>query len=307
MITLSVVLPNYNGKELLEKYLPSLCVSLSKANVKHEIIIVDDCSTDESCAFLEKSYPDIKILKNKTNLGFSKTCNIGIAEARYNYICVCNTDVEFEEDYFVEALRVLNLHKPFALKGDILNFINGEFSNTDRVCKLIFKSGLYRFKCNVEPDINNFGFKVGQQFMGLGCCFIAEREKLLELGGFNEIFSPFYWEDSDLCIRALQKGYQVYYAPQCKVRHFASSTISKKSKTDYRKRISNRNKFLFTWMHISNPWFRFRHFVYLAYSLLLRWIVMDWTFYRSLFAAWKRYGTRKEKIWSCILNGNVNE
>ena len=286
--------------------MPSLCISLAKANLTYEIIVVDDCSTDDSCDFLGKSYPNIKVFKNKTNQGFSRTCNIGIAKSSNNYICVCNTDVQFEEDYFLEAFAVISQNRPFALKGDILNYLNGEYANTDRTCKLIFKSGLFRFKCDIEPDNTNFGLEVGQQFVGLGCCFIAEREKLLNLGGFNEIFSPFYWEDSDLCIRALKKGYQVFYAPQCKVHHFASSTISKKSKTKFRKLISNRNKFLFTWIHISDPRFLFRHFVYLIYNSLLRWIVLDWTFYTSLFLAWKRYGARKEKNWSCILNGNVN-
>jgi len=301
MTGISIILPNYNGTSLLEKYLPSLHSSIRNAKVAYEILVVDDCSTDNSVDYLKYNHPKIEIIQNKQNLGFSRTCNIGISKSKYPYVCVCNTDVKFDENYFVCAFEYIKRNRPFALKGDILNYTDGQYSNTDKMCQLVFKSGLYRFKCDIEPDSKKIGYEEGQQFMGLGCCFIAEREKLVELGGFNEIFSPFYWEDSDLCIRALKKGFNVSYVPECKVFHYASSSISKKNKIAFRKFISNRNKFLFTWMHITRPILQIKHAFYLFYNVLLRWVVLDWKFYRSLVSAWSRYTQKKDKLWSCLI------
>ena len=303
---ISIILPNYNGVDLLKTYLPSLQASINKSKRIYEIIVLDDCSTDHSVDFLLEHYPAVKIVQNSQNLGFSRTSNIGIAQAKYPYVCICNTDVKFEEDYFTCAFEYIDQNRPFALKGDILNYINNQYSNTDRTCELVFKSGLFRFKCNVEPNSMKFGFKEGQQFVGLGCCFIAERQKLVELGGYNEIFSPFYWEDSDLCIRAFKKGYKVSYVPDCRVYHYASSSISKKNNVEFRKFVSNRNKFLFTWIHVSRPVLRIRHALYLIINIFIRWLKMDWIFYKSLISALSRYTERKQKLWSSLIDEKRN-
>ena len=91
--SISIVLPNYNGRHLLEKNLPSIVEAL--AGFDHEIIIVDDCSADDSVEFIQRSYPDIKLIQNEVNLGFSTTCNTGIFAAKYPLLCVANTDVTF--------------------------------------------------------------------------------------------------------------------------------------------------------------------------------------------------------------------
>ena len=76
---LSVILPNYNGRQLLQRNLPSLFTALK--GLEHEVIVVDDCSGDDSVSFLQQHYPQITLIQNPHNLGFSATCNAGIKAA----------------------------------------------------------------------------------------------------------------------------------------------------------------------------------------------------------------------------------
>ena len=92
--SISVVIPNYCGQSLLEKYLPYLLSALnsSKQVSSYEVIIVDDASLDNSVTFLETFYPNILLLQNEKNVGFSQTINKGIFAATKNFIFVLNNE-----------------------------------------------------------------------------------------------------------------------------------------------------------------------------------------------------------------------
>jgi len=92
---------------------------------------------------------------------------------------------------------------------------------------------------------------IGQYFVLLGCCFICEREKMIALGGFDEIYSPYYWEDADLALRTLESGYSLKYSPECVVYHLISSTISKTRTKWHWQLVSYRNKILFSWRYLA--------------------------------------------------------
>ena len=84
--SISVILPNFNGRGLLEKNIPSLFEALG--DIDNEIIVIDDCSSDDSVQFLKETYPAIKVIRNEINLGFSATCNKGIKAAKLNlFMC----------------------------------------------------------------------------------------------------------------------------------------------------------------------------------------------------------------------------
>ena len=287
---ISVVLPNYNGKELLESYLPSLLSALDKSRFSYEIIIADDCSTDDSIQFLEANYPEIKILKNDINRGFSATCNLGIRNSSAKYTCVSNTDVSFHEDYFINSINVLEKQDVFAVKGDILNYDNSfdNVINIDKTTRMYFKKGFLRFRTGFAPGEKHTDIL---EYSALGCCFICRTDLLKSLGGFDEIFSPYYWEDSDLAIRAIKKGYPVIYVPECIVYHKLSSTITATQKDFKRKLIGARNKFIFSWHHMSGGGQWFNHLLFLILSLMTRWLILDFKYYAAFILALKRVMT----------------
>lgn len=286
---ISVVLPNYNGKDLLECNLPSIYMALQQTPLEYEIIVSDDCSTDDSTAFLSKEYPDIKIISSKTNLGFSATCNKGIHSASYSLLCIANTDVTFTKDYFVNALPEFDDPTLFAVKGDILNY-NDTFDNItgiERAPVLYYKNGFLRFDHNQDPGNKEMTGKLNEFFVLLGCCFVCSTDKMQKLHGFDTIFSPFYWEDSDLALRAIKAGYRLRYMPECRVFHRTSSTINTYRKKHLRQLVSYRNKFLFSWHHLYGPRQWGIHLLFTTFNLATRWLILDWKYYAALI--WASY------------------
>jgi len=293
---ISVILPNYNGRTLLEKNLPSLFQAL--ADIPHEVIVVDDCSRDDSVEFLQQSYPTIQVIRTEHNHGFSATCNRGIMAATQPLLCVVNTDVTFTPDYFLKAQPHFTDPRLFAVKGEILNYQESFDSvvNTESTSLLYYKRGFLRFNQRVKPEPDNLTGKVNGQFVLLGCCFVCRREVMVALGGFDEIYSPFYWEDADLALRALRAGYGLVFEPDCKVYHQTSSTIGTYRSTTRRRLVSMRNKFIFTWRHLQGGGAWASHIVFTVASLLLRWITLDWKYYVAFGNALVRRLTFKSSL-----------
>ena len=283
--SISVVLPNFNGRNLLQKNLPSLITALG--DFDYEIIIVDDCSSDDSVKFLKETYPEIKIICNEINLGFSATCNKGINTAKLKLLCIVNTDVTFTPDYFTNMIREFEDTSLFAVKGDIINY-NQSFDdviNIDRTTTLYYKRGFLRFDTSNPLTQRTILSRADNIFVALGCCFVCNREMMIKLHGFDEIYSPFYWEDSDLARRAMSSGYKLLYLPKSVVYHQASSTIANYRSNVQRHLVSNRNKFLFSWRHLDTKTFWISHLPTTALSLLVRWLIIDWKYYVAFYNA----------------------
>ena len=283
--SISIILPNFNGQQLLKKNIPSLLEAVN--SFEHEIIVVDDCSTDESVQFLKETYPDIKIIQNKINCGFSATCNEGIFAAKMTLLCIVNTDVTFTPDYFTIMMPEFSNKSLFAVKGDIVNYRNSysDVINIGKTISLYFKHGFLRFDSKKPLTTKTLIPDNSTQFVTLGCCFVCNREIMLKLKGFDEIFSPFYWEDADLAHRAIKSGFKILYLPESKVFHQTSSTISNYRSNSKRRLVSIRNKFLFTWHHLDNRRIWLSHAPITLFNLSSRWLILDWKFYVAFILA----------------------
>jgi GT2 family glycosyltransferase len=287
-IEVSVVLPNFNGRNLFEKNLHSLIDALD--GIASEIIVVDDASTDDSVEYLKKEFPAIRVIVLEKNQGFSVACNAGINTAKGAYTCVSNTDVFFDKGYFSRVLSAFELHKCFAVKGRIINYgsdLNDELS-IDSTTVLFEERGLLRFDKSGERHSRLLDFEQTNTFALLGCCFVAQTKQLNALGGFDEIYTPYYWEDSDLPMRAIQRGWNIYYDDEAIVWHEGGASINANRANWHRKLISNRNKFIFSWRFHDGYSFWLRHLFFIAESLLFRWIIFDWQYYAGLFLALNR-------------------
>lgn len=297
MTELTVVLPNFNGRGLLERNLPSLVDALK--NWRYQIIVVDDASTDDSVDFLYQSYPEVEVIEQLENRGFSATCNLGLKHARGKFTCIVNTDVRFSIDYFQNIFSELD-EGFFAAKGLIRNESrDGAIVSLDSIAHSWMNRGFWRFnKRIVYAKSDTFSANQDGRFPLLGCCFVAHTEKFRKLGGFDEIFSPFYWEDSDLPFRALRAGEKILYVPQAEVFHQLSSTINTYRSRWERKIVSDRNKFIFTWrhMHSKNQWLA--HIGFQSFYFMLRWLRFDWSYYCAFL--WSL--CRITRFWICKEN-----
>lgn len=245
--SVSIVIPNYNGKHLLEQYLPSVFVAAQNANTDFEVIVIDDGSKDDSISFIKEHYQNVKLLANDKNRGFSYTCNHGIREAKYELILLLNSDVKLTPDYFEHQWKYFKQADTFGVMGRIMSFDEKKIEDAAR---LLYYSGC-RIKANKfyyseNPEDEN----VYTAYLS-GANALVNAKKLKELGGFDEIFSPFSSEDFDLSLRAWQLGWKCYYEHRAFCFHHISGSTKTQIKSDFIKKIYYRNRFFLQRIQLS--------------------------------------------------------
>ncbi|MEK7472731.1 MAG: glycosyltransferase family 2 protein [Patescibacteria group bacterium] len=233
----SVVIPNINGKLIMEKNLPKLFKAVyNPKNHIVEVIVVDDGSWDNSVSFIEKNYKNsIKLIKHGNNRGFSAAVNTGSKVAKGDIILLINTDVIPNEDFLEPLLPHFKNPKVFAVSTHEEGYGGAKGS---------FADGYIQLGMNAETKGAHTSFYVS------GGSGLFRRSIWEELEGMDEkLLSPFYWEDIDLCYRAAKRGYINLWEPRGKVVHKHESTISKFPKI-YVARVKERNQLLMLWKNI---------------------------------------------------------
>ena len=244
LYSISVVIPNYNGKDLLERNLPSCFMALQSSNISDfEIIISDDKSTDDSVRFIEGAYPMVILLQNKGNRGFSGNMNNGIHAATKDLVFILNNDVLLTEHYFVPLLSLFRRSDTFGVMGKIVDL------DSDRMQDGAKFPG-YSFS-DIKGTVNyvSKSSTLLYSLFASGANALVDRKKLILLGGFSEIYNSYNWEDVDLGIRAWRIGYKVYYEGSAYCRHPRSATLNKEPGKNVQK-ISKRNKMYLHYLHL---------------------------------------------------------
>lgn len=277
---ISVVIPNYNGTTLLKENLPSILDALNRWGGQHEIIIVDDCSVDDSCQVIMQQFPRVRLIINQQNQGFSRTCNRGIAEARFPVILCINNDVKAEPDFVAPLLRHFEDPTVFAVTPNILAERDGK---NQGIVTAGFGKGFVR---GGFAPLDGRG--AGREILyAVGACVAYDREKLLALGGYAEIYCPYLFEDVDLSYRAWKRGWRSLYEPASSVHHYSSATIGR-SKKRTKRIIYFRNRFLFHWINLTDPAFRFANCLHTMLRLLVSFLWLDFPYYASFFGALRK-------------------
>jgi GT2 family glycosyltransferase len=238
MNNVSIVIPNFNGLELLKNNLPQVVkAAANPINKIGEIIIVDDASTDDSVDFLKKDYPTIRVFKFTKNRGFSSGVNMGVRMAKGNFVVLLNTDVFPEIDFLAHVFDHFADPKVFAVSFHERGY---------GWAKGLMKDGFIVH----DPGSESTGSHIS--FWASGGSAMFRRKYWVELGGMDEkLLSPFYWEDIDLSYRAQKRGYIVLWEPRALVVHQHESTISVLPQK-YVERIRQRNHLLFTWKNLTS-------------------------------------------------------
>lgn len=257
---ISVCIVNYNGAELIREYLPQVIDSLD--GYKWELLFFDNGSNDTSIRDVRRLYPNSRVLTSPVNLGFSKSNNIAIKFANYEYVLLLNNDVVPEKGFIAPLIRRLKKEKVFAVAPKMYRF-NKDLD--DGIRNAEFKTGLLTPVLNVEKSLLK---KSDFTTFFCGGAVLLKKDIFSILGGFDEIFSPYSWEDLDLAYRAWKRGYEIIYEPQSVVYHYRETTARKVYSDTYRKMIVWRNRFIFMWKNLSFfPWL-VEHLLYLPVKLI---------------------------------------
>lgn len=277
-MNISIVIPNYNGEKLLKKNLPKVIKAVDNYKKgQAEIIIVDDASTDNSVAGIKIKTPHFKILTNEKNLGFSSTANRGVKEAKGEIVVLLNTDVSPKIDFLEPLLKHFSDKNVFAV-GCLDKSIE-----KDKVVERGRGLGQWQrgFLVHKRGEINNTNTLWVSGGSG------AFRKSIWDkLGGFNELYNPFYWEDIDLSYRALKSGYKVVFEPKSIVTHSHEEGVIRNKYSPFQvKTIAYRNQFLFSWENATDYALKAAQFYWLPYHFLKALLRFDLAFFIGFFRA----------------------
>ncbi len=263
---LSVVIPNYNGITLFPQTLPPLFQALEKSGLKYEVIVSDDCSTDESVSFLKGHYPQVKVVTSDVNRGFAPTINRGARAANYDLLFLLNSDVKLEPDYFRHLIPYFNQADTFGVMGQIVNWEDDRIQDGAKLPT--FQGAKIKTFKNFLPSETPIEGGLYTMYLS-GAEALVSREKFLLLGGFDEIFAPYYIEDYELSLRAWRLGWKCYYEHRSVCRHKTSSSIKSKSRKKHIQTIYYRNKMFLHAIHLSK-WQMTLYYPQIFFECLIR-------------------------------------
>ena len=292
--SVSVIIPNYNGKHLLQKYLPDTLAVLTSSGIVNEIIIVDDGSTDDSVAFIRSYYPQIVLIINPANKGFSYSCNRGLAIARYELILLLNSDVKLTPGYFDHQWKYFLRWDTFGVMGRIMDMEGDHIQDAARLPKFNgFKLKTDRFFYSEAENARLYTLYLS------GANALVSAEKMRQLGGFYELFSPFYCEDMELSMRAWRLKWKCYYEHNAVCRHQVSASTKNYKTEKWVKGVYFRNRFYFHAIHLDGYALLAWYFQITLIDLLPRLLIGQtwiWASYRELLAHRGDIKTFKQKM-----------
>ncbi|GAA4775780.1 MULTISPECIES: glycosyltransferase family 2 protein [Flavobacterium] len=248
---LSVIILNYNVRYFLEQCV--LSVQKALENIDGEIIVVDNFSQDDSCQMIKKRFPDVKLIENKENFGFPKGNNIGVAEAKGEYICILNPDTVVAEDTFEKILNFIKMKTNLGIIGCKLIDGTGNFLPE---CKRGLPTpwvamtkifGLYKFFPKSSVFNKYYAQHLSENESGevdilVGAFMVMKRELYLKVGGFDENCFM-YSDDIDLSYLVKKEGFQNYYYHETTVIHYKGESTVRDEK--YVKRFSEAMRFFY--------------------------------------------------------------
>jgi len=224
---ISIIIVNWNGLT----YMKECFASLSELKTRHklEIIVVDNASTDTSVEWLKENkfkWP-IQVVENKKNLGFAEGNNKGIEWAKGKYILFLNNDTVVQKNFLDILIHSLELDaKRAAIQPKILQLADGTSSSSkkliDSIGSYFINSGFLYHVGHNKLDSENYS-KPNPVFSMKGACMLFRSSVLKSIGGFDKKFFA-YFEETDLCIRTLLAGYEIWYEPKAVIYHKGGGT-----------------------------------------------------------------------------------
>lgn len=197
------------------------CLESIKRNTpeEHEIIIVDNGSSDDTVQFLKAHYPELKLIENQQNLGFAKGCNQGVELAEGDAILFLNNDTVVPPGWLTPMLRALNSDSSVGMAGPVTNYISGH-----QLVPVTY-SELKNMEAFAAEYCESKRGQVEEVRRLIGFCLLVKRSVLSEIGWFDERYGLGNYEDDDLCLRALQHGYKLLIALDSFIHHIGHASM----------------------------------------------------------------------------------
>jgi GT2 family glycosyltransferase len=226
----AIAILNYNGKNHLETFLPSVIQNSDQAT----IYVIDNGSTDESLSFLSNKYPEIKLVKNSAKFGFAGGYNEGMKSINEELVVLLNSDVEVTKDWLIPLVEAMNDTLIAGCQPKIKSYLDRENFEHAGACggfidKDYFPFCRGRILKNVEKDTGQFD-NSENVFWVSGAAFMIRNSVFKEMDGFDADFFA-HMEEIDLCWRIQKSGKNFLVIPKSEVFHLGGGTLGYESPT----------------------------------------------------------------------------
>ena len=229
---LSIIIVSWNVRDLLEKCLKS--VFDQTKNLKFEIFVVDNGSTDDTSKMVLDKFPQVNLFRNNHNLGFAAANNIAIRQAKGEFVLLLNPDTEILDGAIEKMVDFMRAHQEAGIAGPKLLDSDKTLQPSIRRFPTILDQFLILVKIpHLWPNLSvikrylaaDFDYsRISEADQVMGAFFMVRQELFRQIGLFDEKF--FIWfEEVDFCRRAKGAGYKVMYNPGAEVIHYGGKSF----------------------------------------------------------------------------------
>ena len=211
----SIVIPAYNE----HKYTLACIESIIKHtdNVSYEIIIMDDCSSEKESREIGKYMKNILFHSNDKNLGFIRNCNKGAGFAKGNYVMLLNNDTNVQPGWLSALVELIDPSKKIGMVGSKLVYPNGQLQDAGGI--IWNDASGWNFGRLADPNSPEYNYVRETDYL-TGATILIWKSLWDEIGGFDELYVPAYYDDPDLAFEVRKAGYKVLYQPKSVVVHY---------------------------------------------------------------------------------------
>lgn len=247
--SVSILIPNYNGEPIIAETLETVLTAAQAYPGVCEVLVVDDASTDRSTEIIETAFPQVRLIRHAHNQGFAGAVHTGVNAASHERLILLNSDVHPDPLFIAPLIDAIEAPTVFAASPMV----------TDRQGDPMFLSwSRYRIRHgklkSIPWDMQEVerrradGLPLKALYASGGSTAVR-RSRFLELGGFLDIYEPFYWEDVDLGMRAWLHGWETRFVPESRVVHDGVGTIKRLFKRNRVRIIQLRNRLCFFYLY----------------------------------------------------------
>ena len=268
MKKVAVVILNYNGKKFLEQFLPTV---LGHTNAElADVVVADNASTDDSVAFMQEHFPNIRLIVNEFNGGFATGYNLALRQIEAQYFVLLNSDIEVTPHWIEPVVELMDAHPEIAacqpkilsyVEKDKFEYAGASGGFIDRYGYPFCRGRLFQ---TLEEDHGQYDDAM-EVFWATGACMFVRSDLYLQKGGLDDSFFA-HMEEIDFCWRMKSLGYKIYCCPQSKVYHIGGGTLPKNSARKTYLNFRNNLSLLYKNLPDSHVFWT------LAYRILLDWV-----------------------------------
>ncbi|WMN12788.1 glycosyltransferase family 2 protein [Marivirga salinae] len=252
--SIAVVILNYNGRDYLDKFLPNVIQNSSP----HEVIIVDNASTDDSVQYLNTNFPELKLIETPENLGYAGGYNYALKQIETDFYILLNSDVETTPNWINPVISLMQQNEKIAAcqpkiksynKKELFEYAGAAGGFIDHLGYPFCRGRIFS---HLEKDQGQYDNNI-PVFWATGACLFVKAKIFHEFGGLDDQFFA-HMEEIDFCWRAKNAGHEIYYCGESTVYHVGGGTL--KAESPFKTYLNFRNNWLLLYKNLSKEEFK---------------------------------------------------